>query len=99
MAGPATASAPLSAGLGGAALALRSCGRAVDGLSLTQLSSAPAAAEATERFQTCSVPGSARVDRTKSQQRRGRPKATAGRLRPAGASTLEAGEEGRRCAA
>lgn len=65
------ASAPLSAGLGGAALALRSCGRAGNGLSLTQPSSAPAAAEAAERFQTCSVPRPARVDDTKSQQRRG----------------------------
>lgn len=75
--GPATASAPLSAGLGGAALALRSCGRAVNGLRLTQPSSAPAAAEAAERFQTCSVPGPARVDDTKSQHRRGRPKGAA----------------------
>lgn len=47
----------------------------MNGLSLTQPGSARAAAEAAERFHTCSVSGPACVDATKREQRRGRRKA------------------------
>lgn len=84
---------------GWAARVLRSCGRAVNGLSLTQPGSAPAAAAAAERFQTCSVSGPARVDATKSEQRRGSQERAAARPRQPEATTLDAGEGGGRRAA
>lgn len=56
--------APLG-GAGRRGARVRSCGRAGNGLSLTQPRAAPAAAAASERLQTCSVPGPAGVDRTK----------------------------------
>lgn len=92
--GPASASAPLSAGLGGAAGAalLRPRGEWAQ----------PDAARlclrclrrATERFQTCSVPRPARVGCTKSQPRRGRRSGARRACSQPEATTVEAEEEG-----
>lgn len=80
--------------LGCAAPAFALRPRAADGLSPTQPGSAPAAAEAAERFQTCSVSRLRSADATMSERRRGRQK---GGGRPPEATTPEA--EGKRGAA